>query len=147
MSALVAILELVGGHLGPLTLVVLAAGCVFAILVGRSVTKRIEVVIDSATRGAVGDLSQEEGQETVVATGELGRLVDAFAGIRMYMEELAALADRVAAGHLTREGATRWDQAGLVQGFLYIILGFRKMVTELAKAADSVAETASQVNE
>ena len=79
--ALVAILELVGGHLGPLTLVVLAAGCVFAILVARSVTKRTEVVIDSAARGAVGDLSQEEGQETVVATGELGRLVDAFAGI------------------------------------------------------------------
>jgi methyl-accepting chemotaxis protein len=145
--ALVAILELVGGHLGPLTLVVLAAGCVFAILVGRSVTKRIEVVIDSATRGAVGDLSQEEGQETVVATGELGRLVDAFAGIRMYMEELAALADRVAAGDLTREVQTRSDQDGLAQAFRYMITRLRKMVTELAKAADSVAETASQVNE
>ena len=145
--ALVAVLDLLGGNLGPLTLAVLVGACVFAILVARSVTKPIEVVIDSAARVAVGDLSQREGESTVVATGELGRLVNAFAGIRMYMEELAALADRVAAGDLTREVQTRSDQDGLAQAFRYMITRLRKMVTELAKAADSVAETASQVNE
>jgi methyl-accepting chemotaxis protein len=145
--ALVAVLDFIGGNLGPLTLAVLIGACVFAILVARSVTKPIESVIDSAARVAVGDLSQQEGESTVVATGELGRLVDAFAGIRMYMEELAALADRVAAGDLTREVQTRSDQDGLAQAFRYMITRLRKMVTELAKAADSVAETASQVNE
>ena len=145
--ALVAVLDFIGGNLGPLTLAVLIGACVFAILVARSVTKPIESVIDSAARVAVGDLSQQEGESMVVATGELGRLVDAFAGIRMYMEELAALADRVAAGDLTREVQTRSDQDGLAQAFRYMITRLRKMVTELAKAADSVAETASQVNE
>jgi methyl-accepting chemotaxis protein len=145
--ALVAALEFAGGHLGILTLAVLVGALVFAIVVARSVTKPIEVVIDSAARVAIGDLSQREGEVTLAATGELGRLVDAFAGIRMYMEELAALADRVAAGDLTREVQTRSDQDGLAQAFRYMITRLRKMVTELAKAADSVAETAVQVNE
>ena len=90
--ALVAALEFVGGHLGILTLAVLVGAIVFAVVVARSVTEPIEVVIDSAARVAIGDLSQREGEVTLAATGELGRLVDAFAGIRMYMEELAALA-------------------------------------------------------
>jgi methyl-accepting chemotaxis protein len=145
--ALVAVLELVTGHLGVLTLVVLVAACLSAIVVARSVTKPIEVVIDSAARVATGDLSQHEGDATLLASGELGRLVDAFAGIRMYMEELAALADRVAAGDLTREVQTRSDQDGLAQAFRYMITRLRKMVTELGKAARSVAETASQVDE
>jgi methyl-accepting chemotaxis protein len=145
--ALVASIELSQGRLSPLTLVVLAVACGAALMVARSVTRPIELVIDSAARVAVGDLSQQEGDSTVVASGELGRLVDAFAGIRMYMEELAALADRVAAGDLTREVQTRSDQDGLAQAFRYMITRLRKMVTELAKAADSVAETATQVNE
>jgi methyl-accepting chemotaxis protein len=145
--ALVAVLELVTGHLGVLTLVVLVAACLSAIVVARSVTKPIEVVIESAARVATGDLSQHEGDATLLASGELGRLVDAFAGIRMYMEELAALADRVAAGDLTREVQTRSDQDGLAQAFRYMITRLRKMVTELGKAARSVAETAGQVDE
>jgi nitrogen fixation/metabolism regulation signal transduction histidine kinase len=44
-------------------------------MVARSVIRPIELVIDSAARVAVGDLSQQEGDSTVLASGELGRLV------------------------------------------------------------------------
>ncbi len=142
----VAGLDGVAGHLNPLTLVVMIVAVVAAVRVAQSVTAPIEVVIEQASHVAVGDLSQQGGQ-TLSAQGELGRLAEAFAGIRMYMEELAALADRVAAGDLTREVSPRSEQDGLAQAFRYMISRLRKMVTELNKAASSVADSAARVNE
>ena len=134
------------GHLNPITIVVLVVSVLAAFIVSRSVTRPIELVIDQASHVAIGDLSQLEGRG-LTAHGELGRLAESFAGIRMYMEELAALADRVAAGDLTREVNTRSEQDGLAQAFRYMITRLRKMVTELTRAAASVAESASKVNE
>jgi methyl-accepting chemotaxis protein len=144
--ALVVAIDGVSGHLNPITLGVLLVAAIVAHRVSRSVTRPIELVTAQASHVAVGDLSQDEGQ-SLSARGELGRLTEAFAGIRMYMEELAALADRVAAGDLTREVNTRSEQDGLAQAFRYMITRLRKMVTELNKAGASVAESASQVNE
>jgi len=146
-AALIAILEFVQGHPSPLTLLVVAGAAVTAIVVARSVTRPIEILIGEASRVATGDLSEKEGQAVVKASGELGRLVEAFAGIRMYMEELAALADRVAAGDLTREVQTRSEQDSLAQAFRYMITRLRKMVTQLTEAATSVAETAGRVTD
>jgi len=142
----VAGLDLAAGHLNPLTLVVLVLAVLVALSVSRSVTRPIEIVIEQASHVAVGDLSQHD-VEDLSGHGELGRLVEAFAGIRLYMEELAALADRVAAGDLTREVTTRSDQDGLAQAFRYMIARLRKMITELGDAATSVADSAGEVNE
>jgi methyl-accepting chemotaxis protein len=144
--ALVAAIDGLDNHLSQLTVAVLVVAAIVAVRVSRSVSGPIELVTGQAARVAVGDLSQVEGQ-SLSTEGELGRLVDAFGGIRMYMEELAALADRVAAGDLTREVTTRSEQDGLAQAFRYMIVRLRKMITELNKAAGSVAESAAQVNE
>ena len=143
---LVAALELVAGHLGLPTMVVLAVAFIASIVVARSVTRPIEIVTQRAAQIATGDLGQQD-TAVISGQGELGRLADAFGGIRMYMEELAALADRVAAGDLTREVTTRSEQDGLAQAFRYMITRLRKMITEMGKAAASVAETAVRVNE
>ena len=144
--AVVAAFEGASGHPNAVTLVILAVAVVVAIAVARSVTGPIEVVIDQASSVAIGDLSQQEGR-TLSTHGELGRLAEAFAGIRVYMEELAAIADSIAGGNLTREVSTRSEQDGLAQAFRYMITRLRKMVTDLNKAAASVAESATKVNE
>ncbi len=144
--AVVAVLEQMAGHLSALTLVVLVAAFVAAVAVARSVSRPIEVVTAHAARIAVGDLSQRDGTDNA-ASGDIGRLVEAFGGIREYMEELAALADRVAAGDLTREVKPRSDQDGLASTFAYMITRLRKMITELTRAAADVAETAVEVND
>jgi methyl-accepting chemotaxis protein len=140
-------IEMVQGHPSPLTAAILIGAVIVSIAVARSVTKPIEVVIEAASHVAVGNLSRGQDVQMVAARGELGRLVEAFGGIRQYMEELAALADRVAAGDLTREVTTRSEQDGLAQAFRYMIQRLRKMITELNKAATSVAETAARVND
>jgi methyl-accepting chemotaxis protein len=142
---LVAVIDGLGNHLSPLTLAVLIVAAIVAVRVARSVTRPVAVVSDRASRVAVGDLTQAEGQ-SLSTEGELGRLAEAFDGIHQYMEELAALADRVAAGDLTREVNPRSEQDGLAQAFRYMIVRLRKMITELNKAAASVAESASQMN-
>ncbi len=144
--ALVTAPDLLNGHLNPFQIVVLAVAVVGAVSVARSVTHPIEIVTGQASHVAVGDLSQQESQH-LNASGETGRLAEAFAGIRIYMEELAALADRVAAGDLTREVSPRSEQDSLAQAFRYMITRLRKMVTELNKAAASVAESAGKVDE
>ena len=143
---LVAGLDGAGGHLNPLTPVVLVVGMVVAVGVARSVTRPIDIVIEQASHVAVGDLTRHDAA-SLSTRGELGRLAEAFAGIGMYMEELAALADRVAAGDLTREVTQRSEQDGLAQAFRYMIARLRKMVTELNRAGESVAESAGKVNE
>jgi methyl-accepting chemotaxis protein len=143
---LVAGLDGAGGHLNPLTPVVMVFGMVVAVGVARSVTRPIDIVIEQASHVAVGDLTHHDAV-SLSRRGELGRLAEAFAGIGMYMEELAALADRVAAGDLTREVTQRSEQDGLAQAFRYMIARLRKMVTELNRAGESVAESAGKVNE
>ncbi|HEX7492019.1 MAG TPA: methyl-accepting chemotaxis protein [Candidatus Limnocylindrales bacterium] len=144
--AVVVTIDAVGGHLNPLNLVVFAFAAVIAVNVARSVTRPIELVIEQASRVAIGDLSQVEGQQ-LSAQGELGRLAQAFAGIHLYMEELAALADSIAGGNLTHEVNTRSEQDGLAQAFRYMITRLRKMVTDLNKAGATVAESAAQVDQ
>ncbi len=139
-------LDLADGSVNQLTLVVLVVAVLIALRVSQSMSRPIEVVIDRASHVAVGDLSVQGGQE-VPSQGELGRLTEAFAGIHQYMEELAALADRVAAGDLTREVKPRSDQDGLAQAFRYMITRLRKMVTELNTAASSVADSAEVVRD
>jgi methyl-accepting chemotaxis protein len=139
-------LDVLGGHFDPLAFAILAVAVIVAVKVAGSVTRPIELVIGQAAHVAVGDLSQQE-TGNLSAHGELGRLAEAFAGIRIYMEELAALADRVAAGDLTREVNTRSDQDGLAQAFRYMITRLRKMVTQLNESSASLAESAGRVNE
>ena len=144
--ALLVVLDSVSGHLTVLTAAILIAAVAIAVVVARSVTRPIEVVTDRAARIAVGDIGEADtaGAST---RGELGRLAEAFAGIRQYMEELIALADAIAAGNLTREVSTRSEQDSLAQAFRYMITRLRKMVTELNKAGASVAESAAKVND
>jgi methyl-accepting chemotaxis protein len=139
-------IDLVAGHMSQLTVVVLVVAVLVALKLAHSVTAPIEVVIDQASHVAVGDLSELDGAD-LSAHGDLGRLTEAFAGIRQYMEELAALADRVASGDLTREVTTRCDRDSLAQAFKYMIARLRKVIAELDKAAASVAESAAKVNE
>ena len=143
--ALLAGFDAVAGHLTLATAAILILAVVIALAVARSVTRPIEVVTDQASRVAVGDLGQLDNKGA--AQGELGRLADAFAGIRQYMEELMALADSIAAGNLTREVSTRSEQDSLAQAFRYMITRLRKMIAELNKAGASVAESAAKVNE
>ncbi len=142
----VAGLDLAAGHLSQLTIVVLAVAVLVALDVSRSMTRPIEVLIQQASHVAVGDLGQQ-GEHDLSSHAELGRLTDAFDGIHEYMEELAALADRVAAGDLTREVTPRSDQDGLAQAFRSMITRLRKMVTELSAAASSVADSADMVKD
>ena len=144
--AVVTLLDLATGHANLVAIAVLVVAVIVAVRVAQSVTRPIEVVIAQASHVAIGDLSQEDSQ-ALAGDGELGRLTEAFAGIRVYMEELAALADRVAGGDLTREVNPRSEQDGLAQAFRYMIARLRKMVTELSKASASVAESAGKVNE
>ena len=139
--------ELIEGRPSPLIAVVVIGAVAASVAVARTVTRPIEVVIEAASHIAIGDLSQANHGTAMSSSGELGRLAEAFGGIRQYMEELASLADRVAAGDLTREVTTRSEQDGLAQAFRYMIQRLRKMITELNKAAASVAETAATVND
>jgi len=138
--------NLLAGRVNPFEVAVVLVAVVTAIRVAQSVTRPVEVVVAQASRVAVGDLSQDDVQ-VLTTNGEIGRLTDAFAGIRVYMEELAALADRVAGGDLTREVYPRSEQDGLAQAFRYMITRLRKMVAELNNASASVADSASKVNE
>jgi methyl-accepting chemotaxis protein len=141
-----AIIESMLGFANPATLLVLVVSLAVAIRVARSVARPIEIVSKQASLMAVGDMS-DTGERLNMASGELGHLAEAFTGIRLHMEELVALADRVAAGDLTREVTTRSEHDGLAQAFRYMISRLRKMVTELNAAAASVAETARQVSD
>jgi len=144
--AFIAAVDVLGGQLNPLTLAVLVVAVVAATSVARSVSRPIEMVIEQASHVAIGDLSQPNTLQSH-SQSEIGRLVEAFSGIRTYMEELAALADRVAAGDLTREVAPKSEQDGLAQTFRYMISRLRKMIVDLNKAATGVAESASKVTE
>ncbi len=145
--AVVSAIEVAEGRPNPLNAVVLVGAVIASIVVARSVTKPIEVVIEASSRVAVGDLSQSGDGAALTGSGELGRLAEAFGAIRQYMEELASLADRIAAGDLTIEVTTRSEQDGLAQAFRYMVVRLRKMITELTTSAAGVAETAARVNE
>ena len=144
---IVGVLEVVGGHASALTALILIGAAVAAVVVARSVTQPIEVLIESASHVAIGDLSQGQDAQPMTSSGELGRLIEAFGGIRQYMEELAALADRIASGDLTREVTTRSEQDGLAQAFRAMIQRLRKLVTEMGKAGNNVADTASRMTD
>ncbi len=145
--AILGAIEVAEGHSSPLIAAVIVGAVAASTAVARSVTGPIEVVIEASSRVAVGDLSQNGEGGTLAASGELGRLAEAFGAIRQYMEELASLADRIAAGDLTIEVTTRSEQDGLAQAFRYMVTRLRKMITELSTSAASVADTAARVNE
>jgi methyl-accepting chemotaxis protein len=144
--AAVLVMQAALGDFNLLSLAVLACTIPLALGVARSVVRPIELVTEQAARVATGDLNQEGGAE-VTADGEIGRLVGAFGGIREYMDELAALADRIAAGDLSREVRTRSENDSLAQAFQSMVGRLRKMVTELNKAGNSVADSARTVDD
>ena len=139
-------LDAAAGHLNVLSLVVLVVAVVASVHVASGLARPVEVVAEQAARVATGDLNHGDAAD-LDSEGELGRLARAFGGIREYMEELAGLADRVAAGDLTREVSPKSENDFLAQAFRSMIGRLRKMVMELNTAGASVANSARTVDD
>ncbi len=134
------------GHFNALGIVVVAIAAVAAVNVAGEVSRPVEIVVEQAARVATGDLHRQDNA-ALETDGELGHLAKAFDGIREYMDELAALADRVAAGDLTREVNPKSENDFLAQAFRSMIGRLRKMIVELNKAGASIAESARTMDD
>jgi methyl-accepting chemotaxis protein len=119
----------------------LLAGAI-AVLFARRTVRRLRVVQSAAAAIAGGDLAQEVRSDS---TDEIGQLAGAFGEMVDSLRELGAAFDRVAAGDLGVEVASRSDRDELSASFTRMTTGLRELVGEVAQSASAVSASSQQM--
>lgn len=115
---------------------------VFALLISRSITIPVSIMAPALVNLSKGNLNRDVAQEVkesiMSRKDEMGLLGKGLGGAEIYLQEMAAVAERIAGGDLTVsvEPKSEKDELGL---------SFAKMVASLQQSVEEVAGSAQQV--
>jgi methyl-accepting chemotaxis protein len=131
-----------------LTYVLLTAmvilGVTLSVLIANSIARPIVRMSQSATRAATGDI-----RDTLTFDDrgdELGELSRAMNGMYRYLQSMAGVADRLAAGDMTVQVQPRSSEDSFGIAFNAMLQKLTSTIAEVRAAATSLAQAASQVS-
>ena len=131
-----------------LTYVLLTAmvilGVTLSVLIANSIARPIVRMSQSATRAATGDI-----RDTLTFDDrgdELGELSRAMNGMYSYLQSMAGVADRLAAGDMTVQVQPRSSEDSFGIAFNAMLQKLTSTIGEVRAAATSLAQAASQVS-
>lgn len=113
-----------------------------ATLIARSLARPLRQLVGAARGIAEGDVKQTV---EVRSRDELGETAAAFARMVEYLEEMAAAAERIAAGDLTVQVETRSERDALGHAFARMAEQLRAAIRQVARAADAVGSSSHEM--
>ncbi len=117
-------------------------GSAVALLLARAITRGVNQIRDAAQGIAQGDVEQNVD---IRSRDELGETGAAFAEMVDYLKEMAATADRVAAGDLTVTVTPRSDRDLLGTAFHRLLGDLNAVINELTTQAETVSSASQQM--
>ena len=136
--------------LGGLVVAIVVVGAV-AIFLSRSIAGGIGQVSKGLKAIAVGDLGEKV---EITSKDELGAMSQDYAAVQTYLGEMAAAAERIAAGDLTVEVKPKSEQDALGHAFvkmlgnlLEVLGGVNDIAVSLDEAKGQLADAATQSSE
>lgn len=132
-----------------LALLFLGLGLVVALVVGvistimaRTMTRPIIQISGAVNRLAQGDLQQNI---TVKGRDEVGLMGESIRTLIAYMQEMAGAANQIAQGNLNTQVQPRSSVDSLGQAFQQMIANLRRLIEDVQRNADGVAESSHQL--
>jgi methyl-accepting chemotaxis protein len=125
------------------TLLALALGIVIAFTTAKSISEPLINLMGVAKQiGETGDLDHEID---IKRDDEIGGLARTFAGMVIYLKEMAAVSEAIAGGNLGVEVKPRSKDDTLGNAFARMTAGLRNLVRDGRDAATQVASASNQV--
>jgi methyl-accepting chemotaxis protein len=117
---------------------------VFGFFLSKMIAVPLKQMVDAANNIAVGDLEQSIAYES---RDEVGTLANAFRDLIAYIKQIAAAADVMSEGDLTKKAAAKSDKDVLSQSFIRMKENLEKMVEGIRQSSLSIASGASQISQ
>jgi methyl-accepting chemotaxis protein len=125
-----------------LLLLATGIGCALAFFIARAITGGVGQMLRAANGIAEGDVQQDVA---ITSKDELGDTGAAFGRMIEYLKEMAAAADRVAAGDLTVSVTPRSERDLLGTAIHRQIVDLREVMGELSSQAETVSAASQQM--
>jgi methyl-accepting chemotaxis protein len=117
---------------------------VFGIFLARIIAAPLAQMVDAANKIAVGDLDQSIAYES---KDEVGTLAHAFRKLITYLKQVAAAADVLSEGDLTRKIDAQSEKDVLSNSFIRMKSNLDKMVGDIRQSSMTIASGASQISQ
>jgi methyl-accepting chemotaxis protein len=132
-------------HLLTLTLngAALFLGILICWTITAMITRPLNQMVAAAHGLAEGDTAQEI---TVVRRDEIGTVAEAFRNLIAYQQEMADVAETMAAGDLRRDIQPKSARDTLGNAFATMIANLRELIGQVAQSADAVAASSAQLS-
>ncbi|MFN8634330.1 MAG: nitrate- and nitrite sensing domain-containing protein [Chloroflexota bacterium] len=129
--------------LGGLVLLLTVAG---SLVVMRSIVQPVRLLTQAAAGLARGDLEQGEATaRTIARADEIGHLADAFRSMVGYQQKMAAAAQLMASGDLSRDVQPTSERDVLGSAFHEMTVGLRHSIGKVNSSAESLASMSRQL--
>jgi methyl-accepting chemotaxis protein len=125
---------------------VFVCGVALAFLISRSLARRLARLTETASRVAGGDLTAGVDSMQVDSADEIGRLAAALREVRAYFEDMAATAQAMAGGDLSRQARPRSERDALGRAFREMTQELSRAIAEALEGATGVASSAAHVS-
>jgi len=129
--------------------IALVLGILFAVLISRSISVPVSIMAPALVNLSQGDLNRdiaiEVKQAIVSRKDEMGTLGKGLAGAEAYLQEMAEVANAIAAGDLTVNVQPKSQKDELGNAFANMIAALRRSVSDVASSAEQVGAAANQL--
>ncbi len=126
-----------------LLLVALLLGVGAGWWIASGISRPLAQISAAAQELAKGDTSQ---QITIQTADEVGQVAASFRSLIAYQQEMAGVAEAIAAGDLTRTVAPKSDRDVLGRAFAAMVAQLRHLIGEVSRSAEAVAATSLQLS-
>jgi methyl-accepting chemotaxis protein len=132
-----------------IAIVAVIAGFAIAFFIARGIANPLGIVREVTANMAVGnlnrDMSEEKKNYIRSLKDEVGDVARALTELRIYMTEMAELADKIASGDLTVEMQPKSEKDELGIAFAEMIGKLRGIVSGISENADNLAAASEQL--
>ncbi|GAB4482682.1 MAG: hypothetical protein Kow0088_25650 [Anaerolineales bacterium] len=131
------------------SLLALVLGGVFALLITRSISVPVSILVPALVNLSQGvlnqDISIEVKQAIAARKDEMGLIGKGLANAEAYLQEMAAVADAIARGDLTVEVQPKSQKDKLGNAFANMVAALLSSVSDVANSAEQVSAAANQL--
>ena len=117
-------------------------GLIIGLLISQSISRKLRRAVEAAKRLAMGDL---DSKITTVSNDEVDRLLGEMNQVILYLNEMATVSDRIAAGDLTIDVQRRSDVDRFGKSYEQMIANLRQLISQIGDGATNVTSATSQV--
>ena len=122
---------------------------IFVLVISRSITVPLNIVVNIAKAMSVGDLVRDmkdaEKDKVRLRKDEIGEIGKAFDALINYMQGMGVSATAIAQNDLTTTVSPKSAKDELGNSFAKMIAGLRDAVSQVAESANAVSSAASQL--